>query len=44
MTTTASGGGHTWALAEAIGHEYRAIVDAGFVLQIDDSALVDLYD
>ncbi len=35
---------YTWALAEAIGEEYRAIVDAGFVLQIDDPALVDLYD
>ncbi len=35
---------YTWALAEAIGEEYRAIVDAGFVLQIDDPALVDIYD
>ena len=35
---------YTWALAEAIREEYRAIVDAGFVLQIDDPALVDLYD
>ena len=34
---------YTWALAEAIGQEYRAIVDAGFILQIDDPALVDLY-
>jgi 5-methyltetrahydropteroyltriglutamate--homocysteine methyltransferase len=33
-----------WALAEAIREEYRAIVDAGFLLQIDDPALVDLYD
>ena len=35
---------YTWALAEAIREEYRAIVDAGFILQIDDPALVDLYD
>jgi 5-methyltetrahydropteroyltriglutamate--homocysteine methyltransferase len=35
---------YTWALAEAIHEEYKAIVDAGFVLQIDDPALVDLYD
>lgn len=35
---------YTWALAEAIGAEYRAIVDAGFILQIDDPALVDVYD
>jgi len=35
---------YTWALAEAIGEEYKAIVDAGFILQIDDPALVDLWD
>jgi 5-methyltetrahydropteroyltriglutamate--homocysteine methyltransferase len=35
---------YTWALAEAIREEYKAIVDAGFVLQIDDPALVDIYD
>jgi 5-methyltetrahydropteroyltriglutamate--homocysteine methyltransferase len=35
---------YTWALAEAIREEYRAIVDSGFILQIDDPALVDLYD
>ena len=35
---------YTWALAEAIRDEYKAIVDAGFVLQIDDPALVDIYD
>ncbi len=35
---------YTWALAEAISSEYRAIVDAGFILQIDDPALVDVYD
>ena len=31
-------------LAEAIREEYKAIVDAGFILQIDDPALVDIYD
>ena len=35
---------YTWALAEAIRQEYKAIVDAGFILQIDDPALVDIYD
>jgi 5-methyltetrahydropteroyltriglutamate--homocysteine methyltransferase len=39
-----SSGEYTWALAEAIREEYKAIVDAGFILQIDDPALVDLYD
>lgn len=31
------------ALAEAIGEEYRAIVDAGFMLQVDDPHLVTYY-
>ena len=31
------------ALAEAMGEEYRAIVDAGFVLQVDDPHLVTYY-
>jgi len=35
---------YTWALAEAIREEYKAIVDAGFILQIDDPALVDIFD
>jgi 5-methyltetrahydropteroyltriglutamate--homocysteine methyltransferase len=35
---------YTFALAEAIGEEYKAIVDGGFILQIDDPALVDIYD
>jgi len=35
---------YTWALAEAIGEEYKMIVDAGFILQIDDPALVDIWD
>ena len=37
-------GGLHLALAEAIREEYKAIVDAGFILQIDDPALVDIYD
>jgi 5-methyltetrahydropteroyltriglutamate--homocysteine methyltransferase len=32
------------ALAEAINEEYRAIVDAGFVLQIDDPRLITYYN
>ena len=35
---------YTWALAEAIREEYKAIVDEGIILQIDDPALVDIYD
>src|SRR5437773_5279833 len=35
---------YLFALADAIKHEYRAIVDAGFILQIDDPALPDTYD
>ncbi|MGZ3410126.1 MAG: hypothetical protein ACXWJ0_03045 [Xanthobacteraceae bacterium] len=35
---------YTWALADAIHEEYKAIVDAGFILQIDDPAIVDIYD
>ena len=36
-------GEYLTAVAEALGAEYRAIVDAGFVLQIDDPFLTDLY-
>ncbi len=35
---------YVFALADAMKHEYRAIVDAGFVLQLDDPALPDTYD
>ena len=35
---------YLFALADAIRHEYKAVVDAGFVLQIDDPALPDTYD
>jgi 5-methyltetrahydropteroyltriglutamate--homocysteine methyltransferase len=34
---------YVFALAEAIGEEYRAIVDAGFLLQVDDPHLVTYY-
>jgi len=35
---------YLFALADAMKHEYKAVVDAGFVLQIDDPALPDTYD
>jgi 5-methyltetrahydropteroyltriglutamate--homocysteine methyltransferase len=35
---------YLFALAEAVAPEYRAVVDAGFTLQIDDPALPDTYD
>jgi 5-methyltetrahydropteroyltriglutamate--homocysteine methyltransferase len=35
---------YLFALAEAIGEEYRAVVDAGFILQLDDPGLPDTYD
>jgi 5-methyltetrahydropteroyltriglutamate--homocysteine methyltransferase len=35
---------YIFALADAIRHEYKAIVDAGFILQIDDPALPDTWD
>lgn len=35
---------YIFALADAMKHEYKAIVDAGFVLQLDDPALPDTYD
>jgi 5-methyltetrahydropteroyltriglutamate--homocysteine methyltransferase len=35
---------YVFALADAIKHEYKAIVDAGLVLQIDDPTLPDTYD
>jgi 5-methyltetrahydropteroyltriglutamate--homocysteine methyltransferase len=33
-----------WAMAEALRVEYEAIVDAGFLLQVDDAWLVALWD
>jgi len=35
---------YLFALADAIRPEYKAIVDAGFILQVDDPALPDTYD
>jgi 5-methyltetrahydropteroyltriglutamate--homocysteine methyltransferase len=35
---------YTWALAEAIREEYAAIINAGFILQIDDPGIVEIYD
>jgi 5-methyltetrahydropteroyltriglutamate--homocysteine methyltransferase len=35
---------YLFALADAMKYEYQAIVDAGFILQIDDPALPDTYD
>ena len=35
---------YLFALADAYKHEYKAIVDAGFILQLDDPALPDTYD
>ena len=32
------------AIANAMQHEYKAIIDAGFILQIDDPRLVTQYD
>jgi 5-methyltetrahydropteroyltriglutamate--homocysteine methyltransferase len=33
-----------FALADAMGEEYRAVVDAGFILQIDDPGVVTSWD
>ncbi|MGO1542818.1 MAG: cobalamin-independent methionine synthase II family protein [Gulosibacter sp.] len=33
-----------WACAEALRHEYRAIVDAGFTVQIDDPSIAESWD
>ena len=35
---------YLFALADAIHDEYKAIVDAGFILQLDDPGLPDTYD
>jgi 5-methyltetrahydropteroyltriglutamate--homocysteine methyltransferase len=32
------------AIAEALRHEYRAIIDAGFLLQVDDAAIANMHD
>jgi len=33
-----------FAIAEALGEEYRTIADAGFILQVDDAFLATMYD
>jgi 5-methyltetrahydropteroyltriglutamate--homocysteine methyltransferase len=35
---------YLFAIADAIGEEYRTITDAGFILQIDDPGLITQYD
>lgn len=35
---------HIWAWAEALREEYRAIVDAGLILQLDDPSLAENFD
>jgi 5-methyltetrahydropteroyltriglutamate--homocysteine methyltransferase len=35
---------YLYALADALSHEYKAIVDAGIVLQLDDPGLPDNWD
>lgn len=35
---------YLFALAGAMKEEYKAVVDAGFILQVDDPALPDTYD
>jgi 5-methyltetrahydropteroyltriglutamate--homocysteine methyltransferase len=35
---------YLFALADAVKHEYKAVVDGGFLLQIDDPALPDTFD
>jgi 5-methyltetrahydropteroyltriglutamate--homocysteine methyltransferase len=32
------------AIAEALKHEYHAIIDAGFLLQVDDAILANMHD
>jgi len=35
---------HVWAWAEALRHEYKAITDAGLILQIDDPSMAENWD
>lgn len=35
---------HVWAWADALREEYRAIVDAGLILQLDDPSLAENWD
>ncbi len=35
---------YVFAIAEALRHEYRAIHEAGYLLQVDDAVLANMYD
>ena len=35
---------YVYAIAEALREEYRAIYEAGFVVQVDDAVLANMYD
>jgi 5-methyltetrahydropteroyltriglutamate--homocysteine methyltransferase len=35
---------YVYAIADALREEYRAIYDAGFVVQVDDAVLANMYD
>jgi 5-methyltetrahydropteroyltriglutamate--homocysteine methyltransferase len=35
---------YVYAIAEALRHEYLAIHEAGFILQVDDAVLANMYD
>ena len=35
---------YLFAIAEALRHEYKAIIDAGFILQVDNSYMATTYD
>jgi 5-methyltetrahydropteroyltriglutamate--homocysteine methyltransferase len=35
---------YVFAIAEALREEYRAVIDAGLVLQVDDAVLANMYD
>lgn len=35
---------YVFAIAEALRTEYQAIIDAGFLLQVDDAVLANMYD
>ena len=35
---------YIFAIADALREEYRAVIDAGFILQVDDAVLANMYD
>ncbi len=35
---------YVFAIADALRHEYRVVYDAGFVVQVDDAVLANMYD